>query len=152
MKRIYLVILLIIIILAILIISVIFINNSNSDNEIELPSTQGSTDSPNIDNIFMAIKEGSITPIGLTVIVDDKNESKSGLLISRYYYIDKRIGNEWKEIYCYITPIENAVIFGYPYESTLNWSDELGELEPGTYRIRYYPILNQSKEVEFNIN
>ena len=153
MKKICLVILLIIIILAILIIGVILINNNNnSNNEIELPSTQTSTDSRSVDNIYMSIEEGSITPTGLTVIIDDKNESKSSLLISRYYYIDKRIGNEWKEIYCYISHIENDVHFGYPYKSTLNWADELGELEQGTYRIRYYPILNQSKEIELNRN
>lgn len=152
MKKIYLVILLIIIILTTLIISAILINN-NSNNEIELPATQTSTDSPNIDNIFLSIKEGSITPTGLTVIVDDKNLEASTVLISWYYYIDKKVENEWKEIYYYLTPIEIAIgHLSYPYEAHLDWSKDLGELEPGTYRIRYYPILNQSKEVEFNIN
>ena len=155
MKKIYLVLLLIIIIIAILIIGIVLINNNsdNSNNEIEIPSTQSSTDSRSTDNIFMSIKDGSITPTGLTVIVDDKNEIKSNVLISMYYYIDKKIGNEWKEIYCYVSPIEIAIgHLEYPHESPLDWSDELGELKPGTYRIRYYPILNQSKEVEFNIN
>ena len=155
MKNIYLVILFILIILAILIMGVILINNNNinSNNEIELPSTQTPTDSRSVDNIYMSIEEGSITPTGLTVIIDDKNEVKSNVLISMYYYIDKKVGNEWKEIYCYLSPLEIAVgHLEYPHKSILNWSDDLGELEPGTYRIRYYPILNQSKEVEFNIN
>ena len=153
MKKIYLVILLIIIILTTLIISVILIVNNNNDNKTELPAIQSSNTSPSIDNISISIEEGSITPTGLTVIVDDKNEIKSNVLISMYYYIDKKIGNEWKEIYCYVSPIEIAVEhLEYPHESPLDWSGELGELQPGTYRIRYYPIHNQSKEVEFNIN
>ena len=87
------------------------------------------------------------------VIVDDKNLETSTVLISWYYYIDKKVENEWKEIYYYLTPIEIAIgHLSYPYEAHLDWSKDLGELEPGTYRIRYYPILNQSKEVEFNIN
>ena len=179
MKKIYLVILLIIIILTTLIVSVILIvnnnndnkiellatqnstisqntipiNNSTSDNEVKLPAIQSSNNSPSIDNISISIEEGSITPTGLTVIVDDKNEIKSNMLISRDYYIDKKIGSEWKEIYCYSSPNDDAIIsIAYPKKSKLDWADGLGKLEQGTYKIRYYPFANKSKEIEFNIN
>ena len=133
--------------------STVLINNSTINNEIKLPATQSSANSQSVDNIFISIEENSITPTGLTVIVDDKNEVKSNIPISRDYYIDKKIGSEWKEIYCYSAPEDIGILsIMYPDKSKLDWADELGELEQGTYRIRYYPFANKSKEIEFNIN
>lgn len=149
MKKVCLIILLILIIL---IITIVLIHRNN-DNEIDLKSTQSSTDFQSIDNIFISVEDNSISPIGLTVIVDDKNEVKSNKLISMRYFIDKKIENGWEEIYYYLSPIEISVShIEYPHKSKLNWANELGELKQGTYRIRYYPILNKSKEIEFNIN
>ena len=151
MKKICLIVLLIIILL---IISVILITiDKTTNNKTELILTPNSSSFKSIDNIFISIEDNSISPTGLTVIVDDRNEVKSNKLISRGYFIDKKIENEWKEIYSYLAPTEIYVAsIKYPSKSKLDWSNELGELEQGTYRIRYYPILNTSKEVEFNIN
>lgn len=148
MKKICLIILSIIILL---IVSLMLIN-SNSNNT-ELTSTQDSSNYQSIDNIFISIIDNTISPTGLTVIVDDRNEIKSNKLISMHYHIDKKIEDKWEEIYTYVSPIEIVVDnINYPSVSKLNWGNELGELKQGTYRIRYYPILNISKEIEFNIN
>lgn len=103
---------------------------------------------PSWDNVSITIKEGSLSPTGLTLIVNDKNFIKTNYeFCSKYYFIDRKIAVLWTQVYPdpddYPIRAEELETFvaslSYPYECVLNWGEKIGSLEPGNYRIRFAP-------------
>lgn len=107
------------------------------------------TDNPSVDNIHVAIKDGTLTPNGVTLIVNDENYIKSNVPIYYSYHIYKKVNDNWELIVHKHPAILIDIEFNltYPYEATLTWE----KLEPGTYKIKYQPIVDQYKEFEFTI-
>ena len=100
---------------------------------------------PSWDNVSITIKEGSLSPTGLTLIVNDKNFIKTNYeFCSKYYFIDRKIAVLWTQVYPDPNDEDGIDIptiavgsLSSPYECVLNWGEKIGSLEPGNYRIRF---------------
>ncbi len=107
---------------------------------------------PSVNNIFIDIEEKTVSEVGITLIVNDKNFVKSNVSIKDSYFIYKEKENSWEQIYHFINPVEvYREKIKYPSTVVLNWEKELGKLEKGHYKICYEPIPQQVKEIEFLI-
>lgn len=98
---------------------------------------------PNWNNVSLSIKEDSVTSTGATIIINDKNFLTTTYLFDEYF-IDKKVGDEWQVLPYTDNKISNSIgiipsFIPHTLEKTINWNYRYGELEPGTYRIRFQP-------------
>jgi len=96
---------------------------------------------PRWDNVHISIEEGSLTPIGVTLIIKNKNLITTNYSFADNFYIDKNVNGQWINIPDKST-INNDLPLVYTphnYKETLNWKYSHGELKTGTYRIRFEP-------------
>ena len=106
-------------------------------DEIVINLNNNKAELQNIDNVYMTIKQDTLTTSGVTIIIDDKSEGK--YLYGDEYRIDK-YENEWKELSYIKSNIAWNLKAYIPdklgkLEFKLNWKDIYGELTPGRYRI-----------------
>ena len=92
-----------------------------------------------ITGISMAIKEGTLTEKGVTVIIKDTN-GKGTYVYGTEFRIDKKENNNWikpKEIgnNCGFTEVAYYVDDDGFLEFEQNWECMYGKLEKGTYRL-----------------
>lgn len=91
-----------------------------------------------LDGVSMAIKDGSLTRVGATIIITDTSKREN--IYGDYYRIDKWINGEWEEL---DTIIDNYAfnMIGYTVNSdnilelVVDWEWLYGKLEDGKYRI-----------------
>ena len=98
---------------------------------------------PDLNNVSLSIKKDSVTSTGATIIINDKNFLTTTYSFDKYL-IDKKIGSEWQMLPYTDNKISTFIAFEPPFiphtlEKTLDWSYNYGELDPGTYRIRFQP-------------
>ena len=89
------------------------------------------------ENVKLEIKEGTLTNIGATVIITDKNENPYGW--GEPYFIEVDEGGLWARLkylsnFSWIE-IAYALDENGQYEQKINWKDLYGELPPGNYRL-----------------
>lgn len=132
-KNIILIILLIILILS---ESIIIILQHNTNNEEPLTST------PSWDKVSVSIKDGSLTPSGTTLIIENTNTIPTNIelfILPYNYYIDKNIDGTWAPLPegSYYIPSEFTIDYKSNAQKILNWETRYGELETGQYRLRF---------------
>lgn len=102
-------------------------NNSNEENFGKIAN-----------NITMAIKEGTLTNEGATVIITDKNEKKYSY--SSWFIIEKKQNGNWVKLEL-LNPKDTVGEIGIVrdneevVEMNINWTDQYGKLSPGEYRL-----------------
>ena len=99
-----------------------------------------------IDGISMAIKEGTLTNKGATIIIKDTNE-KGKYVYGTEFRIDKKENGNWvkpKETdnNCAFTTMAYYVDDDGLLEFDQNWECKHNQLEKGTYRLVKYTFLN----------
>lgn len=105
-----------------------------------------------MEKITMTIKDGTLSPTGATVIIEDNNEKPYNY--DSWYRIDKNINGQWEELrpidYDYI--IDDLPIY-QNFEFKIDWSDFYGTLKEGQYRLVKSVFDKEYKyfEVEFSI-
>ena len=108
----------------------------------------------NLENISIAIKEGTLTKTGAVIIITDLNEITN--TYNEFFRIDKKEQNKWIEL----TPIINNYGFneiGYfvdknnKLELEHNWKWLYGSLDKGKYRL-VKEVNNKYFFVEFKID
>lgn len=94
---------------------------------------------PTLDEVTSSVKEGTVTPNGVTIIIIDNNEAHYGYS-KRWYLIEKKIDEKWEPLNLrkdmIISDEEDIpTIYSDRTEITIDWSEYYGELEKGIYRI-----------------
>lgn len=92
-----------------------------------------------IDGVSMAIKEGTLTETGVTVIIKDTN-GKGTYVYGTEFRIDKKENDNWLKLKetgnnCAFTLIAYHVDDDGFLEFEQNWECMYGKLEKGTYRL-----------------
>lgn len=111
---------------------------------------------PQISNVEMQIKEGSLSKMGATIIITDTNTPAYSY--GEWFRIDKKENGIWKEL----TPITSDYAFRdiswtigntNTLEQSIHWSDLYGPLDSGQYRLvkHIYQEDYQYFSVEFTI-
>lgn len=89
------------------------------------------------EELTMTIEEGSLTPTSAKIIIT--NQSDTTYHTGRDYRIDKFVDGNWYKVKMKraMEVLADGIIItkDYPYESTPNWENCYGILEPGKYRI-----------------
>lgn len=107
------------------------LKNTDKDNSISIQDNS-------IDNVTIEIKEKTLSKVGATIIITDKNEKPYSY--GEWYRIDKKEDGKWKMV----TPIIKDVAFTLiahtvrndgTLEQKIDWSKIYGELESGEYRL-----------------
>ncbi len=137
MKKVVLVIILVIVFILIICGIEFFVNKTGEDNTLvsEINTEQVERD---IDNVNMTIKEGTLTRVSVTIVIEDKNEETYGY--GEWFRIDKKEDGEWKELELIDEDYTFTSIAYIPGEDGIseineNWEDLYGELEDGEYRL-----------------
>lgn len=137
MKKVVLVIILVIVFILIICGIEFFVNKTGEDNTLvsEINTEQVERD---IDNVNMTIKEGTLTRVSATIVIEDKNEETYGY--GEWFRIDKKEDGEWKELELIDEDYTFTSIAYIPGEDGIseineNWEDLYGELEDGEYRL-----------------
>jgi hypothetical protein len=92
----------------------------------------------NIENVSAAVKEGTLSPTGLTLVITDGNEVP--YTYGEWYVIEKKSGGSW-----YTLPVVVEGEYGFndigyvvtdgKLELDVDWEWLYGPLDPGSYRI-----------------
>lgn len=110
----------------------------------------------NAINIFMNIKEGTLTPTSATIIIKDLSGKKN--LFYNNYYICKKENNNWIPLE-YIT--KNVTETLEPHfmnedgilEIEAKWETVYGKLIPGKYKlVKYATSQEDGKEYAFSVD
>lgn len=92
-----------------------------------------------IEGVTMAVKEGTVSPTGLTVTLE--NSSGGECIYGEYFWLEKEMGKKWYQV---PVTFEGDYAFddiGYiltaesPSEWSVNWEWLYGSLDAGRYRI-----------------
>lgn len=94
---------------------------------------------PSLDEVTSSVKEGTVTPNGVTIIIIDNNEAHYGYS-KRWYSIEKKTDERWESLNLkkdmIISDEEDIpTIYSDRTEITIDWAEYYGELEKGIYRI-----------------
>lgn len=110
-------------------------------------------------NVILSIKEGTLTPIGVTLIL--KNESNTDYSYGEPYYIEQEIDGNWQKLETIHDMVFNLQAYqlesGKFVEFSINWVYGYGQLESGKYRIvkqifeKTDSELHNSNIVSFNV-
>ena len=93
----------------------------------------------NLDDVFMHVKEGSITPNGLTLVIE--NNSANDSMYGEFYMLEKKINGSWYQVPVAIDGDYGFTDIGYELKSGKNeeikidWEWLYGSLDAGQYRI-----------------
>ncbi|WFA08772.1 immunoglobulin-like domain-containing protein [Tissierella sp. Yu-01] len=93
----------------------------------------------NFDGVTMTIKEGTVSPTGLTVIF--KNNSNAQCIYGEYFLLEKKINENWYQVPIAIdgnygfNDIGYELTFGENEEWIVDWDWIYGSLDTGEYRI-----------------
>ena len=98
---------------------------------------------PNWNNVYISIKENTLTYTEATFIIKNKNFISVDYLVDDYH-IYKKNGDRWKQLPELSTNypdnfnarISNPRIL-YTYERNINWENKYGKLDSGIYRIDF---------------
>lgn len=113
----------------------------------------GCKNSNNNDKIAVAIKYGTLTRTGATIIITDNSGNNN--TYGTEYSIEKKENGKWKELNTLIKAVWNYK--GYHVDSNnklefeINWSDLYGLLENGTYRL-IKKVNNKNIYAEFKLD
>ena len=110
-----------------------------------------------MDNVSIAIKEGTLTKEGATIVVTDKND-----YTYRYgeeFNIQKQEDGEWKDLQTkdmyFLNDTNNLIREDRTTQIILNWKYKYGELEAGHYKLNLEVTQNDSSKAtvstEFDI-
>lgn len=110
----------------------------------------------NWNKVEISIKENSLTYTGATFIVKNRNLIATSYLIDDYS-IYKRDGYNWVKLpkiesdcmHLEVAIVENPRIL-YTYEEYINWEDQYGVLDSGTYRVDF-EFRDNNKNVDTNV-
>ena len=88
-------------------------------------------------NVNMEVEEGSISPLGVTLVL--KNEANKKVLVEDQYCLERKADDCWYELplldeYCLSKP-GCELSFLQSRKLKLDWQTLYGKLEPGDYRI-----------------
>ena len=110
---------------------------SNSNNTTNTNENYENINSQNksIENVKIQIKENTISPYGLTIIITDNNKEHYGW--GENYAIQEKVNGEWKKLNVTIDFNSNAYILDSNNQLTqnINWENSYGKLPKGIYRI-----------------
>lgn len=107
------------------------------------------------DDNQMIIKDGTLTNVGVTVIITDKDNTN---LYGEWFRIDKKVNGKWNELKGFNN--NDWTLQGYAtdengkLELEHNWEHIYGKLEKGTYRLVKEAGTNKKGQyimVEFSI-
>lgn len=93
----------------------------------------------NIDGVTMAVKEGTASPTGLTVILENKTDRQC--IYSESFSLEKKINESWYQVPVVIDGNYGFEDIGYILASkgdsewTVDWKWLYGSLGSGEYRI-----------------
>ncbi|NLX71435.1 MAG: hypothetical protein GX024_11230 [Clostridiales bacterium] len=92
----------------------------------------------NIDDVSMTVKEGTVSPTGLTVVLE--NNSDVELIYSEDFLLEKNINGKWYEVPVIVESygfddIGYILASGEIGEWNVEWSWLYGNLDAGEYRI-----------------
>lgn len=112
-----------------------------SNNPIELtdwnPSTYETVN--NFDGVTMTVKEGTETPTGLTVVLENSTDREC--IYGEYFDLEKKINESWYTVPVSIDGNYGFSSIGYGLSSgderewSVDWNWLYGSLKPGEYRI-----------------
>ncbi|MPN33807.1 hypothetical protein SDC9_181299 [bioreactor metagenome] len=91
-----------------------------------------------IQNVSMAVKEGSVTPIGLTFTITDRNQPPYSY--GEWYVIERKSDGAWVSVPVVVKGDYGFndiayLITGNTLELAVNWEWLYGKLEKGEYRM-----------------
>lgn len=113
---------------------------NNTQNTLSIDNSQISNDE---NKVTIKTVEDSITKSSIILSITDNNEIK--YTWGKYYIIQEKIDNNWKNVPPIIDPIFNDLAYRLDENNNflqrINWSKYYGELSSGTYRI-VKPIYN----------
>ena len=93
----------------------------------------------NLDGVTMTVKETSVSPIGLTVVIE--NNSDSQCIFGEYFVLEKKIDDGWYQVPVEIEGNYGFEDIGYELNSgdkrewETDWEWLYGSLDAGQYRI-----------------
>lgn len=107
---------------------------SNQNNEKSTPYESVNT----IKNVSMTIKDETVTPKGLTVIITDTNDSP--YIYGESYEVEKKVNDEWTTLPVVVKGAYGfneigLLMKGNTMELNVDWEWLYGLLENGEYRI-----------------
>jgi len=92
----------------------------------------------NNDNIVMTVKEETVSPTGLTVMIENKSDNE--FIYGEYFQLEKKIKGKWYQVPVIIESYGFDDV-GYPLapgearEWSVDWGWLYGGLDAGEYRI-----------------
>ena len=110
-----------------------------------------------MDNVSIAIKEGTLTKEGATIVVTDKNDYPYSY--GEEFNIQKQEDGEWKDLQTkdmyFLNDTNNLIREDRTTQIILNWKYKYGELEAGHYKLNLEVTQNDSSKAtvstEFDI-
>ena len=110
-----------------------------------------------MDNVSIAIKEGTLTKEGATIVVTDKNDYPYSY--GEEFNIQKQEDGEWKDLQTkdmyFLNYTNNLIREDRTTQIILNWKYKYGELEAGHYKLNLEVTQNDSSKAtvstEFDI-
>jgi len=93
----------------------------------------------NLEGVNMSIKEGTISPTGLTLVL--KNDSESQCIYGEFFILEKKLNEKWYEVPVIIEGDYGFRSIGYELspgdskEWKVDWNWLYGSLDKGEYRI-----------------
>ncbi|WP_027963655.1 immunoglobulin-like domain-containing protein [Halalkalibacillus halophilus] len=124
--------------LSLLFISGCGTSNNTSNDETEWEPTEYE-DVNTLDGVTMHVKEGTVSAIGLTVILENSREQ--GYTYGEYFSLEKKVEDHWVQVPITIDGDYGFNDIGYGLEPNgtsewkVDWEWLYGSLDSGDYRI-----------------